>query len=69
MVIDSDLILPSPSWVSYEPQAQFLNKKIYWLKTKKINNWHLTASNLREHCLKHNNKKTIKPKSNNSLIF
>ena len=59
MVIHAELILPAPSWVSYEPQAKFLNKKIYWLKTKKKNNWHLTASSLREHCLKHANKKMM----------
>ena len=27
LVLDCDVLLPSPSWVSYEPQAQILNKK------------------------------------------
>ena len=36
MVIKSSLILPSPSWVSYEPQARFLNKKSIGLKLQKI---------------------------------
>ena len=50
MVIKSALILPSPSWVSYEPQARFLNKKVYWLETSKNSNWHLTAKELERHC-------------------
>ena len=29
LVLDCDVLLPSPSWVSYEPQAQILNKKIH----------------------------------------
>ena len=52
MVLNCSLILPTPSWVSYEPQAKFLNKKIYWLDTKKSENWHLSASSLLEHCYK-----------------
>ena len=35
MVTDMPLILPKPSWVSYEPQAKFLNKKVYWIETSK----------------------------------
>ncbi len=50
MVLDMPIILPKPSWVSYEPQAKFLNKKIFWIETCKKTNWHLTANNLIDHC-------------------
>lgn len=29
MVLDADLFLPTPSWVSYEPQAQLLGRKLF----------------------------------------
>ena len=29
LALDCDLLLPSPSWVSYEPQAQIINKKVH----------------------------------------
>ena len=52
MVTDMPLILPKPSWVSYEPQANFLKKNIYWIETSKETNWHLNALGLEEHCKK-----------------
>ncbi len=53
MVTDMPLILPKPSWVSYEPQAKFLNKKVYWIETSKETNWHLNAQALIHHCKKY----------------
>ena len=50
LVLDGDLILPSPSWVSYEPQAQILNKKIHWINCLDKNNWHLDAEDLNKKC-------------------
>ena len=29
-----DLVIPSPSWVSYAPQAQIVGRRIQWLKTR-----------------------------------
>jgi len=46
LVLDCDVLLPSPSWVSYEPQAQILNKKIHWIKTDATTNWHITPDEL-----------------------
>ncbi len=46
LVLDCDVLLPSPSWVSYEPQAQILNKKIHWIKTDATTNWHITPDDL-----------------------
>ena len=59
MVMNCSLILPSPSWVSYAPQASFLNKEVFWLETNQEGNWHLTAKKLREHCLKHNTQQLL----------
>lgn len=32
-VIDGDLLLPRPSWVSYAPQAQVADKQVTWIDT------------------------------------
>ena len=50
LVLDCDLLLPSPSWVSYEPQAQILNKKIHWITTGITSNWHITPDELDKAC-------------------
>ena len=54
MVLDMPLILPQPSWVSYEPQAKFLNKKVYWIETSQETKWHISANQLLKHCKKVN---------------
>ena len=38
-----EIILPAPSWVSYEPQAQIGRNKVHWLQTSRSNNWFPTA--------------------------
>jgi len=50
LIMDGDLLLPSPSWVSYEPQANIINKKIHWLNTTAKTNWHLSPKILDEVC-------------------
>jgi len=50
LVLDCDLLLPSPSWVSYEPQAQIINKKVHWIKTSAKTNWHLDPKELDKTC-------------------
>ena len=50
LVLNCDVILPSPSWVSYEPQAQILNKKIHWIETDAKSNWHITPEALDKIC-------------------
>ena len=52
LIMDGDLLLPSPSWVSYEPQANIINKKIHWLNTTAKTNWHLSPQTLDELCKK-----------------
>jgi len=53
MVLDCDLILPAPSWVSYEPQARILNHNCYWIPCSKENDWKISAQDLEKHCQNH----------------
>jgi aspartate aminotransferase len=45
-----DLVIPTPSWVSYAPQAHIIGRQVRWIKTKRQNNWRLTAEELEKHC-------------------
>jgi len=47
----ADLILPSPSWVSYEPQANLAQNKVIWVSTGEKENWLITPEKLEEACL------------------
>ncbi|MCP4078522.1 MAG: aminotransferase class I/II-fold pyridoxal phosphate-dependent enzyme [Gammaproteobacteria bacterium] len=59
MVMDCDLVLPSPCWVSYEPQARLLGKTVHWLACRAEDGWKLTAESLEEHCKKHTTKQQL----------
>jgi len=50
LALDCDLLLPSPSWVSYEPQAQIINKKVHWINANAETNWHLSPEELDKSC-------------------
>ena len=52
MVLDADLLLPSPSWVSYEPQANLLGRKTHWIDTREADGWRLTPDALDDICQK-----------------
>ena len=39
VAFNGEIILPAPSWVSYEPQARIASNKIHWLQTSRENNW------------------------------
>lgn len=45
-----DLVIPTPSWVSYAPQAQIIGRQVRWIKTNRENNWRLSAEELEEQC-------------------
>jgi aspartate aminotransferase len=34
LVYYGDLVIPSPSWVSYAPQARIIGRQIHWLRTR-----------------------------------
>jgi aspartate aminotransferase len=50
LVYYGDLVIPTPSWVSYAPQAHIIGRHVRWLPTHKENNWKLTADELLAHC-------------------
>ena len=43
---DGDIILPAPSWVSYEPHAIIGGNKFHWLETSRENNWFPTPEQI-----------------------
>ena len=58
VAFNGEIILPAPSWVSYEPQAQIGLNKVHWLQTSRQNNWFPTAEQL-EKKIKSIRKKNI----------
>ncbi len=46
ILFDGDVLLPAPSWVSYEPQAILGRNKIHWLQTNREKNWFPTADDI-----------------------
>ncbi len=53
LVHDSRLCIPSPSWVSYEPQANLIGKEVEWIQTHREDGWRLTAAALDAACTAH----------------
>jgi len=54
-----ELLLPTPSWVSYEPQAFLNNHTVKWLPTLQTNGWKLQPSTLEEHCRENPDKHRV----------
>ncbi|TDI47928.1 MAG: aminotransferase class I/II-fold pyridoxal phosphate-dependent enzyme [Acidobacteria bacterium] len=50
LVYYGDLCIPTPSWVSYEPQAHIIGRPVRWLRTQADNNWGLMPAELEELC-------------------
>ncbi|MFT5759073.1 MAG: aspartate aminotransferase [Alteromonadaceae bacterium] len=46
----AEILLPAPSWVSYEPQAKLAGHKATWLTTSFDSKWHLTPAQLDQYC-------------------
>lgn len=45
-----DLLLPTPAWVSYAPQAQILGRSVHYLPTSAAHRYGLDPDALDEHC-------------------
>ena len=56
IIFEGEIILPTPSWVSYAPQAIIGRNKIRRILTKRDNNWFPTSKDLEEIILKDKNK-------------
>lgn len=50
LVYYGDLVIPTPSWVSYAPQAHIIGRHVRWLSTRREDGWKLTADELIAHC-------------------
>lgn len=52
LVYYGDLVIPTPSWVSYAPQAHIIGRQIRWLETRPENEWRLVPDELDRLCAK-----------------
>ena len=50
LVYYGELVIPTPSWVSYVPQAQIIGRQVQWLTTHQDNEWRLTPEELETLC-------------------
>jgi len=46
----TEVLLPAPSWVSYEPQGKLAGHKVDWIETKFEQQWQLTPDALEQYC-------------------
>jgi aspartate aminotransferase len=50
IVYYGDLIVPTPAWVSYAPQAQIVGRQVRFLETGSEDQWRLAPNQLEELC-------------------
>tara|TARA_Y100000590_G_scaffold76166_1_gene84269 strand:+ start:963 stop:2198 length:1236 start_codon:yes stop_codon:yes gene_type:complete len=60
IIFKGDVLLPAPSWVSYQPQAFIAKNKVHWIQTTSNSNWFPTADQL---------EKKAKSISSEKLLF
>ncbi len=46
LVYYGELIIPTPSWVSYSPQARIIGRNVTWVPTSEENDWRLSPEKL-----------------------
>ena len=56
---DGDIILPAPSWVSYEPHAIIGRNNFHWIETTSENNWFPTYKQIEDKVKNSKNKNNI----------
>ena len=61
IIFNGDVLLPAPSWVSYQPQAFIGKNKVHWIQTTSNSNWFPTGKQLED--------KIKNIKSENLLLF
>ena len=61
IAFQGEIILPAPSWVSYQPQAHIAKNRVHWIQTTSESNWFPTAEQLE--------KKIKNIKGKNLLLF
>ncbi len=48
IIFKGDVLLPAPSWVSYQPQAFIAKNKVHWIQTTSNSNWFPTGKQLED---------------------
>ena len=61
IAFQGEILLPAPSWVSYQPQAFIAKNKVHWIHTTNNSNWFPTAEQIE--------KKIKNIKCKNLLLF
>ncbi|MFQ5601615.1 MAG: aminotransferase class I/II-fold pyridoxal phosphate-dependent enzyme, partial [Candidatus Krumholzibacteriia bacterium] len=51
LVYYGDVVIPTPAWVSYAPQAHIIGRHIRWLHNKSENGWRLLPGELENLCV------------------
>jgi len=59
IAFDGDVLLPAPSWVSYQPQALIAKNKVHWIQTSISTNWFPTGKQIEEKIKTTKNKNLI----------
>lgn len=52
LVYYGDIVIPTPAWVSYAPQAHIIGRKISWIHTRAANAWRLMPEEIEKLCQK-----------------
>ncbi len=47
IIFKGEVLLPAPSWVSYQPQAFIAKNKVHWIQTTSDSNWFPNRSTIR----------------------
>ena len=50
LVYYGELVIPTPSWVSYAPQAHIIGRRVHWVRTDRANAWRLMPDELEAVC-------------------
>jgi len=59
LVYYGDLVIPTPSWVSYAPQARIVGRQVRWVPTDRGDHWRLGAEQLAAICEQDPNRPRI----------
>lgn len=46
LVLNGEIVIPTPAWVSYAPQARIIGRKMEWLETRAADDWRVTPESL-----------------------
>ncbi|HHH29627.1 MAG TPA: aminotransferase class I/II-fold pyridoxal phosphate-dependent enzyme [Polyangiaceae bacterium] len=59
LVYYGDIVIPTPAWVSYAPQADIVGRKVRWLHTLAADEWRFLPSQLEDLCRQDPNRPRV----------